>query len=115
MLRRFLNSKIHRATVTETELDYVGSLTIDQDLMDAAGILPNEAVDVYNINTGTRFTTYAIVGARGSGAMKVNGAAAHKADVGDLVIVATYADLSENEMDDHEPTVIVVDKDNRPV
>ncbi|MCB2198448.1 aspartate 1-decarboxylase [bacterium] len=115
MLRRFLRAKIHRATVTQTELDYVGSLTIDSDLLKRAGILPNEQVEVYNITRGTRFTTYAIVGEAGTGEMCVNGAAAHLAEVGDLIIVVTYCDLAEDEIESHEPVVLVVDDENKPV
>jgi aspartate 1-decarboxylase len=114
MTRRFLKAKLHKAHVTETELEYEGSLTIDRDLMDAAGILPNEAVDVYNITRGTRFTTYAIVGERGKGDLKVNGAAAHLAEVGDRIIVVTYCDLHSNEIEGHEPVVLVLDENNRP-
>lgn len=115
MLRRFLRAKIHRATVTQTELDYVGSLTIDSDLLKRAGILPNEQVEVYNITRGTRFTTYAIVGEAGAGGMCVNGAAAHLAEVGDRIIVVTYCDLAENEIDGHEPVVVMVDDQNKPL
>ncbi len=115
MLRRFLKTKIHRATVTQTDLHYEGSLTLDPDLMEHAGILPNEAVDVYNINSGTRFTTYAITGKRGSGELCVNGAAAHLAKTGDMVIVCTYCDLTEDEVLFHKPLVIPVDEQNQPV
>ena len=115
MTRRFLRAKLHRATVTQTELEYVGSLTVDLDLLDRAGMLVNEQVDVYNITRGTRFTTYLIPGERGKGEICVNGAAAHLAEVGDKIIVVTYCDLAEDEITGHEPTVIVVDDQNRPV
>jgi aspartate 1-decarboxylase len=103
------------ARVSETELEYVGSLTMDRDLMDAAGILPDEQVEVYNITRGSRFVTYAIEGERGSGDMKVNGAAAHLAEVGDKIIVATYCDLTPEEIPAHESTVHVLDENNRIV
>ena len=115
MLRRFLRTKIHRATVTQTELDYVGSLTIDPALMELAGMLPHEQVDIYNITRGTRFTTYLITGERDKGEMCVNGAAAHLAEVGDKIIIVAYCDLAEHEIEGHQPVVIVVDDANRPV
>ena len=115
MLRRFLRAKIHRATVTQTELDYVGSLTIDENLLKLSGIRPNEQVDVYNITRGTRFTTYAIVGEAGKGDMCVNGAAAHLAEVGDRIIVVNYCDLTNDEIDGHEPVVLLVDDENKPL
>jgi len=115
MLRRFLNTKIHRAHVTQTDLEYEGSLTIDKELMDLAGILPNEQVEVYNITRGTRFKTYAIVGEPGKGEMCVNGAAAHLAEVDDLIIVVTYVDLHGDEIESHSPKVIVVDANNKPL
>jgi aspartate 1-decarboxylase len=114
MLRRFLKSKIHRARVTQTNLDYVGSVTIDRNLLDSADIAVNEQVDVYNITTGSRFSTYAIEGQRGSGIIGVNGAAAHLASVGDNVIIVTYCDLSGDEISSHRPKVLLVDKNNRP-
>jgi aspartate 1-decarboxylase len=112
MLRRFLNAKLHRATVTETELDYVGSLTLDPELMELADIRVDEQVDVYNITRGTRFTTYAIQGERGRREVCVNGAAAHLAQVGDRVIVATYVELEPEELDAHRSTVIVLGENN---
>lgn len=114
MIRRFLKAKIHRATVTQVDLDYVGSITVDRDLLDAADIAINEQVDIYNITTGTRFTTYAIEGPRGSGIIGINGAAAHLAHVGDLVIIVTYCDLAPEEIAGHKPTVLLVDENNRP-
>ncbi len=108
-----LKSKIHRATVTQAELDYEGSVTIDVDLMEAAGILPHEAVHVWNVTRGTRLTTYAIEGERGSGVICVNGAAAHLCGPGDLVILATFADMTSEEALAHVPKVIRVDAGNR--
>lgn len=106
-------AKIHRATVTQADLDYVGSITIDQDLLDAADILVNERVDIYNITNGNRLATYAISGQRGTGIIGINGAAAHLVKPGDLVIIAAYGNYSEEEARSLVPTVIVVDKDNR--
>ncbi len=113
MFRHMLKSKIHRATVTETELQYEGSLTLDAELMEAADILPNEKVMVYNISNGERFDTYVIKGKRGSGTVCVNGAAARKACKGDLIIVVTYAIYSEEEMADHKARLILLDEENR--
>lgn len=107
-----LKAKIHRATVTESDIDYEGSLTVDRDLMDAAGIVPFEQVGVYNINNGERFETYVIEGERGTGIIGLNGAAARKGMIGDLIIVATYTAVSENELDMHKPTILLLDSDN---
>jgi aspartate 1-decarboxylase len=115
MLRPFLRAKIHRARVTRSDLDYVGSITIDLDLLDAADLLALEQVDVYNITTGARFTTYCLPGPRGSGEIGVNGAAAHRATVGDLVIVAAYCQLDREEIPGHHARVVLVDADNRAV
>ena len=112
MLITVLKSKIHRVSVTEANLDYIGSITIDEDLMDAAGIIENEQVDVYNITRGTRFHTYAIRGERGTGVIGINGAAAHLATVGELVIIASYAMMTPVEAHDWHPTVIFP-KENR--
>ncbi len=109
------HSKIHRATVTQADLHYEGSLTIDRDLLDAAGILPYEEVQVWNVTNGSRLATYAIEGERGSGVICVNGAAAHHAAVGDLVIIATFVEMDDAEAKAHEPTAIFVDADNRIV
>ena len=98
MTRQMLRSKIHRATVTQTELLYEGSLTLDGDLMDAAGLAPYERIEVYNVPRGTRFATYVIPGPRGGGDCCVNGAAAHLAEVGDEVIICCYADYAEHEV-----------------
>ena len=112
MQRTMLKSKIHRATITEADLNYDGSLTIDEDLLDAAGILPFERVKVYNINNGERFDTYAIQGERGSGVIGLNGAAARKGHVGDLIIIVTYAQYDESELTDFTPTIILCDEKN---
>jgi aspartate 1-decarboxylase len=107
-----LKSKIHRVTVTEADLDYIGSITIDEALMEAANIIENEKVDIYNITNGERFTTYAIKGERGSGVICLNGAAAHKAPVGSLVIIVSYASMDFEEAKHWTPTVIFP-KNNR--
>ena len=106
-------SKIHRATVTEANLNYEGSVTIDSDLMDAADILPHEQVQVLNVNNGERFDTYAIRGPRGSGIICLNGPAARLAHVGDHVIILTYAVMERDELLRHVPTVVLVDERNR--
>jgi aspartate 1-decarboxylase len=106
-------SKIHRATVTEADLNYEGSITIDADLMDAADILPSEQVQILNVNNGERFDTYAIRGARGSGMICLNGPAARLAHVGDTVIILTYATMEREELLRHVPTVVFVDEKNR--
>jgi len=113
MLRKVLIAKIHRATVTQVAPDYVGSLTIDADLMDAAGILPNECVLVADIANGTRHWTYAIAGERGSGTMCVNGAAAHLVNVGDLIIVMCFGYVGAGEAPPPGPKVVLVDDKNR--
>jgi aspartate 1-decarboxylase len=115
MRRTFFNSKIHRATVTQADLEYEGSVTIDEDLMDAAGIWEYEAVHVWNLTRGSRLQTYAIKGPRGSGTICMNGAAAHLNKVGDLVILATFTELEESEARNHQPTVVHVDAQNRMV
>lgn len=106
-------SKIHRATVTEANLNYEGSVTIDADLMFAADILPHEQVQVLNVNNGERFDTYAIRGIRGSGVVCLNGPAARLAHVGDLVIILTYATMEREELEGHTPKVVMVDERNR--
>jgi len=111
--RRMLNAKIHRATVTAADLNYVGSVSIDPVLLHAAGILEYEQVGVLNVTTGARFETYAIVG--GPGEVCLNGAAARLAHVGDLVILVTYADLDPEELVGHRPTIVHVDGHNRIV
>lgn len=113
MLRMMLNSKIHRATVTEADLNYVGSITIDQDLLDAVGMLPNEKVHIVNNNNGARFETYIISGERGSGVICVNGAAARLVQKGDIVIILSYAYIMDDRARDHKPTVAIMDSANR--
>ncbi|MBU6155225.1 MAG: aspartate 1-decarboxylase [Bdellovibrionales bacterium] len=113
MIFTFLKAKLHRATVTEANLDYEGSVTIDRDLLDAAGILINERVEVYDISNGNRFSTYAIEGARGSGVICINGAAAHLCKPDDLVIICAYVGLSEQEIQSHRPRVVLLDQFNR--
>ncbi len=114
MLREMFKSKIHRATVTDADLNYEGSITIDKDLMDAAGIYTYEKVEIYNINNGARFATYTIDGERGSGEICLNGAAARHVQKGDLVIIASYAMYNEEELENYEPVVIQVDEFNTP-
>jgi len=106
-------SKIHRATVTHADLAYEGSVTIDSDLLDAASILPYEAVHIWNVTRGTRLVTYALPGPRGSGAVCINGAAAHLNQPGDHVILATFAEMSPEEARVHHPIVVRVDARNR--
>ncbi len=113
MLRTMCKGKIHRATVTQADLNYVGSITIDQDLLDAANIYPYEKVQVVNINNGSRLETYTIAGARGSGVICLNGAAARLNAPGDLVIIISYAQFNESEIRDLTPHIVFVDADNR--
>jgi aspartate 1-decarboxylase len=113
MLRVMMKSKIHRATVTQADLGYEGSLTISAELMRAADILPYEMVHVYNISNGERFETYAIEGEENSGIICLNGAAARKGTVGDLIIITTYATYEAAELAEHQPKVILVDRSNR--
>ena len=108
-------SKIQRATVTHADLEYEGSVTIDSDLLEAAQILPHECVHVWNVTRGTRLVTYALEGPRGSGAVCVNGAAAHLNRPGDLVILATFADMTPEEARTYKPVVVRVDAQNRPL
>jgi len=110
-----LRAKIHRAVVTEADLDYEGSLTIPPELMDLADIKEYEAVSVWNVTRGTRFETYAITGLPASGSLCVNGAAAHLAGPGDLIIIASFADVPEEMVETFRPTVVFVDEKNRPV
>ncbi|MFX3674731.1 MAG: aspartate 1-decarboxylase [Paenisporosarcina sp.] len=112
MLRMMLNSKIHRAVVTEADLNYVGSITIDQNLLDAVGMLPNEKVHIVNNNNGARFETYIIAGERGSGVICVNGAAARLVQRGDVVIILSYAYVMNDEAKDHKPTVAIMNDNN---
>ena len=113
MERILLKSKLHRATVTDADLHYEGSVTIDVDLMEASDIIEHEQVQIYNIANGARFTTYALRGPRGSGCIKINGAAAHLVTPGDLVIIATYANYKDDELAGHVPTVVLVGEENR--
>ncbi len=113
MQRMMLKSKLHRVTVTHAELHYEGSCAIDQDLLDAADIREYQQIDIYNVNNGERFTTYAISAERGSGIISVNGAAARKASPGDLLIIATYASYDEAELAKFEPDLVYVDSRNR--
>jgi aspartate 1-decarboxylase len=113
MMRQFLLAKIHRCAVTRADIHYLGSVTLDRDLMDAAGFLENERVEVYNITNGQRFATYVIPGERGSGEVGLNGAAAHLASVGHLLILASYGLLTEAEMASHRPRAVFVDAENR--
>jgi L-aspartate-alpha-decarboxylase len=113
MLRTLLNGKIHRATVTHCELHYEGSCAIDQDLLEASGICENEQIHVWNINNGERFVTYAILAERGSGIISLNGSASRRASVGDLVILAAFAQVGPDEMATHKPRLVFVDQHNR--
>ena len=113
MFRNMLGGKIHRATVTEADLNYVGSITVDLDLLDAAGICVNERVQIVNNNNGERLETYAIAGERGSGVICLNGAAARLVQKGDIVIIMSYVLLSEPEISAHEPKVVLVDEHNK--
>ena len=106
-------SKIHRATITEANVNYIGSLTIDEDLLERADILPYEQVHVVNVTNGERLVTYAIKGQRGSGVICLNGAAAHKGDPGDIIIIITYGEYSDEEARALEPNVVFVDEHNR--
>lgn len=115
MQRKMLKSKIHRATITDSDLHYVGSITVDADLLEQADILENELVHVLDIDNGNRFETYTIKGEAGSGMIQVNGAAARLVAKGDLVIIVSYADYDEAELENYEPVVVHVDEDNRPV
>jgi aspartate 1-decarboxylase len=113
MMRKMMRAKIHRATVTQADVDYEGSVTIDRRLMDATDLLPNEAVSIWNVTSGTRLETYAVEGPPDSGVICVNGAAAHLVRPGDLVIIAAYTWMDEAEARRHEPKVVFVDERNR--
>ncbi|MCE2570990.1 aspartate 1-decarboxylase [Motilimonas eburnea] len=115
MQKVLLTGKLHQARVTHAELNYEGSCAIDQDFMDAAGILEYEQIEIYNIDNGERFSTYAIVGERGSKIISVNGAAARKAAVGDRVIICTYGSMNEAEIQNHKPSLVYLDADNNIV
>lgn len=107
-----LYSKIHRATVTDANLNYVGSITIDRDLMDAASMRVGQKIDIVNVNNGERFSTYVIPGERGQKEMCLNGAAARKVHVGDKIIVIAYASMTEEEADNHQPKIVILNDDN---
>lgn len=113
MLRQLLKTKIHRATITESELDYEGSITIDEALIETAGMHPYEQVMVSNLNNGERFVTYVLAGPRGSGTVCLNGPTARKGEVGDQVIIFCYAHYGEEEMADYQPRIVKVDKKNQ--
>jgi aspartate 1-decarboxylase len=112
MIIEVLKSKIHRVKVTQSELNYVGSITIDEDLMDAANMIPNEKVQVVNNNNGARFETYIIKGARGSGTICLNGSCARLAQIGDIVIIVSYAHMELEEAKKFEPILVFPDEDN---
>ena len=112
MLRRMLKSKLHRVTVTHSELEYEGSCAIDINLLKEANINEYEQIAIYNITNGQRFTTYAISAEQGSGIISINGAAAHKANPGDMLIIATYADYNEIELEKYSPSLVYVDSKN---
>ena len=107
-----LHSKIHRATVTDANLNYVGSITIDRDLIEAANMRIGQKIDIVNVNNGERFSTYIIAGERGKGEMCLNGAAARKVHVGDKIIVIAYAEMTEEEADSYLPSVLILNDDN---
>lgn len=108
-----LKAKIHRATVVQAELDYVGSITVDEDLLEASGIMEYEKVQIVDVNNGSRFETYTIAGERGSGMICLNGAAARQVSTGDKIIIMCYAAMTPEEAKEHKPTVIFVDDDNK--
>ncbi len=110
-----LKSKLHRVTVTHSELGYEGSCAIDADLLRTAGIREYEQIEIYNVSNGERFSTYAISGETGSGMISVNGAAAHKASPGDIIIICSYASMTEAEAERHQPRLVYVDGDNAVV
>ncbi|HEY2785832.1 MAG TPA: aspartate 1-decarboxylase [Fimbriiglobus sp.] len=114
MRRTVLKSKIHRATVTAADLDYEGSLTLDADLLDAADILPNEQIHIWDVTNGNRIVTYALEGERGSGVVQVNGGGAHKIRTGDVVIIATFTAMGTRRAKKYRPRVVFADAQNRP-
>jgi aspartate 1-decarboxylase len=115
MFRTMMNGKIHRARVTEANLNYVGSVTIDEDILDAVGILPNEKVAIVNNNNGARLETYTIPGERGSGVVCLNGAAARLVQPGDIVIIISYVMVAEERVRDHKPKIAIMNEDNQIV
>lgn len=108
-----LKSKIHRATITDSNLNYMGSVAIDEDLLEAAHIIENEQVHILNVNNGERFITYAIKGRRGSGEVVMNGAAARKVEIGDIILIVSYAVMDPEEAKHHTPIILFPDKDNK--
>ncbi|OXM16607.1 aspartate 1-decarboxylase [Paenibacillus herberti] len=115
MFRTMMKSKLHRATVTEANLNYVGSITIDEDLMDKADLWANEKVQIVNNNNGERFETYVISGPRGSGVICLNGAAARRVQPGDKVIIISYATMDEQEAREYTPKIVILDENNKPI
>ncbi len=115
MFRTLLKSKIHRVKTTHAELHYEGSCAIDEDLLDASGIVENEQIHIWNVDNGERFVTYAIKGQRGTGMISVNGSAARRAAVGDLLIIAAFAQLNEEELATHKPKLVFVNDQNQQV
>ena len=113
MIRTMLQAKLHRARVTQACLDYEGSCGIDEELLELSGILPNQYIELYNVTNGERFCTYAIKGKRGSGEISLNGAAARKAAIGDILIICAYSSYSEAELATHEPIVVLINEQNR--
>lgn len=113
MIRTMLQAKLHRARVTQACLDYEGSCGIDEELLELSGILPNQYIEIYNVSNGERFCTYAIRGKRGCGEISLNGAAARRAAIGDILIICAYSAYSEAEIASHEPTVVLMDENNR--
>ncbi len=113
MIRTMMNGKIHRAVVTEANLNYVGSITIDPVLLEAADILPDEKVQIVNNNNGERLETYVIEGERHSGEICLNGAAARKVQVGDVIIIISYVQVEQSELEDHKTNVVIVDEENK--
>ena len=113
MIKTMLQAKLHRARVTQACLDYEGSCGIDEDLLELSGILPNQYIELYNVTNGERFCTYAIRGKRGSGEISLNGAAARKAAIGDILIICAYSGYSEAELATHEPIVVLLNEQNQ--
>jgi len=114
MFRTLLQAKLHRVRVTQADLDYEGSCGIDEDLLDASGLREHQYIELYNVANGERFSTYIIKAPRGSGEISLNGAAARRAMVGDLLIICAYSSYSEEEVERHQPVVVLVDEHNRP-
>ena len=114
MIKTMLQAKLHRVKLTQAVIDYEGSCGIDEDLLDASGILPNQYIEIYNIANGARFSTYAIRAPRGSGEISLNGAAARLGTVGDLLIICAYSGYDEAEVARHQPVLVMVDEQNRP-